>query len=195
MKKFFLVLVTIFLLCSCSKKETVNYTYDMEYKEVDMSAYPGVPSVGHCFKEIYPSEFFKAYDAKSSGVFYLGYPDCPFCRQFVKYLNELALQKGVTVYYMNAYNDAEPYKIGTEAYDRTLEILYDFTDEDDNGEKCLWTPTVFAMINGEIKGFEIGAPYDKDGKLDWTFDNPTDTQVKHLTKIYNQILDPFKVSN
>ena len=194
MKKFILVLCTILLLCSCSKKEVINYTYELKTKEVDMSVYPGVPSVGHCFKEILPSEFFNAYDAKSSGVFYLGYSSCPFCRQFVRYLNEVALEKGVTVYYMDAYNDYEPYKIGTQAYDRTLEILYDYTDADESGEKCLWTPTVFALVNGEIRGFQIGASYKKDGKLDWTFDNPSKEEVEHLLKIYNEILEPFEVS-
>lgn len=193
MKKLFVILSILLLLCSCSNKTEVNYTYEIKSSEVDMSGYNGVSSINHCFRYILPSEFFNAYDAKSSGVFYLGYLDCPFCQQFVKYLNQICLDNDITVYYMDAYNGVEKFNKGDYTYERMLEILYDYTDVDEEtNEKCLWTPTIFALVNGEIKGFQIGAPYDIKGNLDWTFDNPSDTQIKHLTDTYKKIIKPFK---
>jgi len=190
-KKFIVCFLTLLFLCGCDQRSNVNYTYDIQSTTVDMSAYKGVSSTEHCFRQILPSEFFNVVDNKSSGVFVIGYNDCPYCQQLMKYLNEVGLDLGVTVYYMDAKNSKEPFVYEGDIYNRVLEIIWDYTDADDDGVKYIWTPTVFSIINGEVVGFQIGAPKKINGDSDWTYDNPSSSQIQHVKEIYEGILKPF----
>ena len=41
-----------------------------------------------------------------SGVIYLGYPECPWCRGYIPYLNEVAINEHLDkIYYFNILND------------------------------------------------------------------------------------------
>lgn len=190
MKKLLIILCSL-LLVSCKADQTVNYTYDIVSSDVDMSSYPGVTSVNHCFKQIIPDELFKCVENNSSGVFVLSYETCPYCRQLIRYLNQAGLDNGVTIYYIDAMDPKHKYVKDSDQYQKTLELLYDYTDSDDEGEKCLWTPTVFSIINGKVSGFQISTSFDLNGNMYWTFDNPTEDQINKLLKTYNKILKPF----
>jgi len=150
MKKVILLFVLLFALVSCGRTNTdINYTYDIVYKECDMSAYEGVNSTKHMFKSITVDQLFNCIDNKSSGVFYLGRENCGCCQTCVKYLNEAAQELGVTVYYIDVYNEDMPLTT-TEICSELKEYIYDILEVKENGERELETPTVFSVINGEF---------------------------------------------
>ncbi len=187
MKKIFIILCLVLFLVSCTKKQDskqeIKYTYEITSKSVDMSGYEGVNSVKHNFRLITPTELFNVIDHKSSGVFYIGRTNCGCCQRVCRYLNEVAMELGVTVYYIDVYNEEEP-MTGTEIQDKAKEYLYPILGEE-NGEKTLLTPQVFSLINGEFAGSQI------------CFDNyvldpsPSDDQIERFKDAYRAILSPF----
>ena len=185
MKKIILILAVMMLMCSCGKKEEpVNYTYEIKSKNVDMSGYEGVNSTKHNFRLITPTEFFNAYDAKSSGVFYLGRTNCACCQRVCRYLDEVARELDVTVYYIDPYNEEESLTGNPELFAKMKEYMFPILGIED-GEKSLLTPQVFSLINGKYAGSQI------------CFDNyvldlpPTDEQVEKFKDAYRAILRPF----
>ena len=183
MKK--ILILMMFLLCACSKElPQPEYPYEIVSYKVDMSNYQGVSSTEHNFRLIRVSELFSCIDNGSSGIFYLGRENCHCCQQVVRYLNETAQELGVTVYYINAYDEVEPLS-EKENYDKLYEYLYDILGENDDGEKVLLTPHVFSIINGEFYASQIcydGMDFD---------DEPTKGQIRKLENIYKGIMMPF----
>ncbi len=183
MKKILILLLLI--LCACSEKlPQPDYPYQIESYKVDMSNYGGVSSTEHNFRLIRVSELFKCIDNRSSGIFYLGRENCHCCQQVLRYLNEAAQELGVTVYYINAYDEVEPLT-EEETYDKLYDYLYEILGENDEGEKVLLTPHVFSIVNGEFYASQIcydGMEFDEE---------PTQGQIRKLENIYKRIMKPF----
>lgn len=188
MKKLLSIFIVLLLLCSCKKNENkVNYTYDIVSKVVDMSSYDGVNSIDHMFKGITVDQLYNTIDNKSSAVFYLGRSNCECCQTCVKYLNEVAKDLGVTVYYIDVYDKDMPIESDEEILKLTNCLLPILAEVD--GEKELQTPTVFSVINGELENSLICL-------ANWTWDYPPkDSQINKLKNKYIQILKPFVEKN
>lgn len=186
MKKLLCLLFICLLLVGCGDKQDineVNYTYDVNSRAVDMSGYDGLHSTGHQFVGITVDELFNVIDNKSSGAFYLGRTNCACCQTCIKYLNEVAANLNVTIYYLDAYDPIKPIT-DEEVIDKLTEYLYPILAEVD-GERTLQTPTIFSVVNGEFKSSLICLG-------NWTFDDPpTNSQVKKLENKYTEILKPF----
>ena len=186
MKKLLIVFLLI-MMCGCKSEEkvTINYTYDIQYEKVDMSAYKGVNSTDHRFKSITVSELFNCVDNESSGVFLLGRSNCNCCQRVTRYINEVALKLGVDIYYIDAYNDKENLANSEYLQDKLKTYMYDILGTDENDEKVLLTPHLFQVINGKMGDSQIC--YD-DLELD---SSPTLAQIEKLEKVYERILKPF----
>ena len=185
MKKILIVLILALSLVSCSKKEeealVPEYPYEIVSDRVDMSAYTGVTSTDHNFRLIKVTELFNTIDNKSSGVFYLGRTSCNCCQSVCKYLNEVAKELGVTVYYIDVYNPDEPLT-EKEMQEKLYEYMYEILGHDDEGNKTLLTPQVFSVVNGEFYGSQI------------CFDNyklDTDAQIEEFKDAYRALMKPF----
>ena len=70
---------------------------------------------------------------KGTGIVYLGFPECPWCTAYVPYLNEIAKEKEVEkIYYLNILEER---KNNTDAYKKITEILSDYLQNDEEGNK------------------------------------------------------------
>ena len=106
-----ILLVTIlivglaFLLVDKEESETDAQKFAKEYTEVgedNVFVYRNIEEVISMLKH-------------GTGVVYLGFPECPWCQTYVKYLNEVAKEVGVDkIYYYNILedrtNNTEEYK-------------------------------------------------------------------------------------
>lgn len=96
-----------------------------------------------------------------TGVVYLGFPECPWCTAYVPYLNEVAKKADVDkVYYFNILNDR---KDNTDNYKKLVDILKDYLKFDEEGNKRIYAPSVIAVKNGEIVGFDDETAWDTKG--------------------------------
>lgn len=186
MKKSAVLLFIMFMITGCirSDNDVPKYTYEIQAERVDMSGYKGVSSTNHKFLSTTVSELCNVLDNDSSAVFYLGRDNCGCCQSVCRYLDEVARELDVTVYYLDVYNEKEPL---TEAVyqDMLRDAIYDILAEDDDGEKVLLTPHVFSIVNGRFH--ESLICYDG---IDFS-DEPTDKQIETLKNVYRSIMRPF----
>lgn len=115
----------------------------------------------------------------SEGIIYFGFNACPWCRNIVPILNEVAKEEGLDkIYYLDISGIRDEYeyagsiepkqtKKGTTAYYELLKILdkylekYYVKDKTGNmygtGVKRLYAPTVISFKNGKILSFHEGS--------------------------------------
>ncbi len=87
---------------------------------------------------------------KGSGLVYFGFPECPWCQQFVPIINEAAKQEGLDkIYYFNI-RDARTKN--DETYQKIVDYLKEYLPKDEDGNPRISVPDVTAVKNGEIVG-------------------------------------------
>ena len=98
---------------------------------------------------------------KGTGIVYLGFPECKWCQRYTKYLNEVAMDMGISkIYY---YNIREDRKLNTENYQQIVSILENYLQNDEEGNKRIYVPSVIALKKGEIVGFDDETAWDTKG--------------------------------
>lgn len=102
-----------------------------------------------------------------TGVVFLGFPECPWCQAYAKYLNEVAKEVGVDkIYY---YNILEDRTNNTLLYQEIVSLLGDNLQYDDEGNLRIYVPNVSFLVNGEIIGNDYETSKDTKG-----FSNPSE---------------------
>ena len=167
----------------CKTEDTDAIKFKREYEEYNDKNYDnGKPyfnislSSKNLFKYITEEDAVK-FLSEGTGVIYFGFPQCPWCRSLVPYLEEAGEKYGLyQIYYLNIREIRDSYKVedkkavidktGTESYYKLLDLLdkyleeYNITDEKgkkyDTGVKRLYAPTTVAVKNGKIVGFNEG---------------------------------------
>lgn len=96
-----------------------------------------------------------------TGVVYIGFPECPWCQAYAKYLNEVAKEVGVDkIYYYNIYEDR---KNNTDVYKEIVSILEENLEFDSEGNPRIYVPNVSFHVNGKIIGNDLETAYDTKG--------------------------------
>lgn len=189
MKKLLSLLLVLLCLTGCSKEypsPDLSNDFQLETYMVDMSGYDNLKSSGHMFKGTTVSELKRTVDEKGYGVFVLSRTSCSHCQLAMQYLNAVAEELNVYVYYIDAESDTYPI-IDTENYDILFNILEPVLDKDDNGDKVIQTPDVFTIVDGEISANQIGTT--------WTGSSYSDQDVEKLEEVYRAMLKPFALQS
>ncbi len=123
---------------------------------------------------------------KGTGVVYLGFPECPWCQEYVKYIDEVSKSVGLDkVYYSNILGDR---KNDTEEYKETVKILSDYLSNDDEGNKRVYVPSVIVVSSGKIVMFDDETAKDTKG-----YDSPKEYwQSENLTALKTKLTDSFE---
>lgn len=141
-----------------------------------------------------------------TGIVYLGYAKCPWCRNAVPALIDAAKDAGVgTIYYIDMENERDSYSVengelvldkdGTDGYKKLLEIFdehleqYYVEDENgkkiDTGEKRIYVPMVFFIRDGKV----VGLHADTVSSHEDPFTLLNDEQYEELYDIYSYNID------
>ena len=181
-KKLLFIIPIIFaiLITGCTKKETDGEKFAKEYNTVDENNY-------FVYRNI--DEITKILE-NGTGVVYLGFPECPWCQAYVPMLNEVADIEGLEkIYYFNILEDR---KNNTKEYQKIVDILHDYLQYDEEGNKRIYVPAVIFVSKGEIVGFDDETSYDTKGfeKPEEYWNEEEVTDLKHkLTENMNKVLD------
>lgn len=123
-----------------------------------------------------------------TGIVYLGFPECPWCKGYVPYLNEVAKKAKLDkIYYFNILKDR---KNNTDNYKKTVELLKDYLKYDDEGNKRIYVPAVIAVNKGKIVGFDDETSYDTKGyekPEDYWKNEDLDGLKNRLSKMINDV--------
>lgn len=96
-----------------------------------------------------------------TGIVYLGFPKCPWCKGYVPYLNEVAKIENIDkIYYFDIYSDRLN---NSKEYQYTVKLLDDYLQYDEEGNKKIYVPAVIAVNKGKIVGFDDETAYDTKG--------------------------------
>ena len=162
--------VSTFLIYNgCAKEEVIkdNIKFKSEYPSVaeeNVFTYRSLDEVVRIME-------------KGIGIIYLGFPECPWCNAYVKYLNEVAKEVGIEkIYYYNILNDR---KNNTEGYKKIVSILKDKLQNDDEGNPRIYVPNVSFHINGELIGIDYETSKDTH-ELNDPNEYWTEEEVKEL---------------
>lgn len=127
---------------------------------------------------------------KGTGVVYLGFPECPWCQAYVKYLNEVAKETGIKkIYY---YNISADRKNNSENYQKIVAKLKDHLQYDEEGRPRIFVPNVSFHVRGELIGNDYETSLDTHGLKDpaeyWIKEEVSNLR-QTLRKYMQQIVD------
>ncbi len=141
-----------------------------------------------------------------TGVIYLGFPECPWCRNALPVLLEVAKDNNIdTIYYKNIKDDRDTFEIkddkavktkdGQKGYYKLLKALddelsdYTLTKDDEvyeTGEKRVYAPTVIFVKDGNVVGLHVSTVSSHENP----YEDLTDEQHDELYDIYEEyVLD------
>jgi len=152
---------------------------------------------------------------KKTGIIYLGFPECPWCRSALPILLEVADDNDIdTIYYLNILNERDSYvvendelvyatddegneKKGTKGYFKLLDALDEHLTEYivsykdktyETGEKRIYAPTVIFVKEGKVLGLHVSTvESQKSG-----FDKMNEEQIEELYGIYEEYILEMK---
>lgn len=125
-----------------------------------------------------------------TGIVYLGFPECQWCKEYVVYLNEVAKSRNIsTIYY---YNIKEDRANNSPNYLKLVDILKEYLQKDENGNPRIYVPAVIFVSNGNILWFDDETSLDTLGHSSpseyWT-----DEEVKDLKSRLNSYIDDINI--
>lgn len=127
-----------------------------------------------------------------TGVVYLGFPECPWCQAYVKYLNEAALDAGIDkIYYFNILEDR---KNNTEKYQKIVSLLSGYLQFNEEGNERIYVPNVSFHVKGKVIGNDYETSLDTHDLSSpdeyWTEDEIKDLKTnlkKYMDEVYTAL--------
>lgn len=204
---FFLVLGCVFLL----SMEKENITHDEEKFKKEYEKLNGVvknekkmlaislPDHNY-IQYVTEGEVIKQLQ-KGTSVIYFGFPECPWCRNLVPVLVDVARDYGISISYLNALpirdiKHLEDDKVitdqeGTKEYYKIVDLLKDHLGEyeglNDSSIKRLYFPTVVFMKDGKVIGVHTGTVSSQKDPYQALTKNQRKELVKELEKYFDEV--------
>ncbi len=122
-----------------------------------------------------------------TGVVYLGFPECKWCQAYVPYLDEVAKENNIDkIYYFNIREDREK---NTADYKKIVELTSDFLLYNDEGEKRVFVPDIYVVLDGEILSHNNETSMITEDIL--PIDYWTDEKLDNLKKTLKEMFTPL----
>ena len=217
------ILGSILAILSYFKFINVDLSTDSVKFKNEYEKFNGVEAYGQKYQELNISSTnpikYSNYDEiidiieNKTGVIYLGFPECPWCRTIIPVLFDAVNENKIdTIYYLNIKDERDSYVIennklvyeidengnekkGTKGYFKLLSALDEYLTEYtisfegetyETGEKRIYAPTVIFVKDGKILGIHVSSVDSQTSG----FDKLTDKQEEELYSIYeNYILE------
>lgn len=123
-----------------------------------------------------------------TGLVYLGFPECPWCRGYVPIINEVAKEQGLDkIYYFNIKKDRED---NSKLYQKTVELLSDNLRYDNEGNRRIYAPSLIAVKNGKVVMFDDTRYWNNkeyDSAEDFWNNEDLTSMKEKLVKMINEV--------
>lgn len=177
-----LMMMILILTVGCAKEETVPLTKDEKKFREEYESLNGKKRGDHTIMsiDIVSDNKMEYIDSKKAidilehktGIIYFGFPTCPWCRNVVPILIDVAKEIGVDkIYYANISEERDAKhldddenivvdKEGSGNYSKIVELLKDelgpYEGLKDDSIKRLYFPTIVFVKNGKVEDIHIG---------------------------------------
>ena len=128
------------------------------YPVSDMSGYEAFEAGDQTvFASMTVADIAAEMKAGSTFAVFCGFADCPWCNALVPYLNDVALERGVRVGYLDTRADPA-WQSNTDIadYDLFVDLFGSYLSDDDEGAPHLYTPFVIFIRGGEVADIQDG---------------------------------------
>ena len=171
------LIVGLILIFTNSEKVNDSELFASEYKQVDED---------NVFVNRDAKEIIRILE-NGTGVVYLGFPECKWCQAYVPYLDEVAKENNInTIYYFNIKEDREK---NTSDYKKIVELTSEFLGYDDEGEKRVFVPDVYVVLDGEILSHNNETSMITEDIL--PIDYWTDEKLDNLRETLTEMFEPL----
>lgn len=163
----------------------------------------------HVFEEINIDQLFSIIGSSNAVPVYFAFDSCPWCKEYISYLNEVAIECGIDkIYYFNPkeirtyyFDQSMDQIVLNEYFDRLIKIIGvenvsqkilcdidNLEDICDNKKVFSWiyVPILYIFQDGEVLGSYIG-PNDHE-KVDGILPPMNEEQKEELKKNYRSLL-------
>lgn len=134
-------------------------------KDKLLNLYPNLKEEKHMMKEYDESKVLEALTSDELKVIYLGFPSCPYCREYITYFYNVAKDMQINeIIYNDIYESRLEYQNTKEGFIKEVIDILNANDiklpkKEVEGVKIDWifAPTFIIVNEGEIRGFFTGA--------------------------------------
>lgn len=197
-KRLIILLVVIILILSF----TLVYLNTDLFKETEVgTAIDNTVSDNIRFYREYPAVdtqnvyYYSDYDEvvqvlnNGTGIVFFGFPACPYCQVYAPVLDEVAKERGAEkIYYLNIKEMRDK---NTDEYKKIVEILSDYLEIDENGEKRLYVPDTYFVKDGKIMGHNNSMSMLKEENANEYFDEEKRKELKDkLIELTEMVYEP-----
>ncbi|MBP3815498.1 MAG: hypothetical protein J6H21_01370 [Firmicutes bacterium] len=123
------------------------------YEKADMSGYGCMDEYTKdtVFVDVTMEDIDKLMQSKETFVLYAGFANCPWCNALLPRLNDVALEEGATIAYLDTRKNPEwKSNVDIDGYDKFKEYFGEYLDIDDSGEPHLYVPDTYFIKEGEV---------------------------------------------
>lgn len=126
---------------------------------------------------------------KGTGIVFFGFPACPYCQVYAPVLAEVAKERGADkIYYLNIKEMRDK---NTDEYKKIVEVLSDYLEKDENGNKRLYVPDTYFVKGGTIMGNNNSMSMLQDGNANEYFDEEKRKELKDkLITLTEMVYEP-----
>lgn len=161
MKKYikitiFILVITISLLLLYTLLRTDELKFKDDYLLYNFATYSNgkqiklsIPSKNNV-KYLKGNQVIKKI-SQETGFFYFGYNSCPWCRNIVETLIEVAVENNITIYYINIKD------LSNNELKSIISYLKEYLRKTEANEERLYVPDVYIVKNGKIINHHIGS--------------------------------------
>lgn len=171
MKKIWIGILLI-ALCGCSvaepkdtkktnEKDQTSYCDDATSTcgfgtEADMSAYEGFDHANSMFEESDMTHLINTIKRKETGIFYLGYPSCPWCVEALPVLNEVAKASNQHIAYVRTRDEKKELMYTEEQKKTLIDAASTYMQKDDEGNYQVYVPFFVVVKDGVVVDGHVG---------------------------------------
>lgn len=178
MKKLILPFLLIALLAGCTPQNDEPLQYEGTGFGMDEI------SKENTFKTASMSDLIRCFQKKETGIFYLGFEECPWCKEAAPILNKVADSSEMTIQYIQTRNQDGELLYTEEQKSLLLPYIKNHLNKDDEGEYKIYVPFLIVVKDGKVTGSHIGTVDGHDAhEREMTIQEKTDLQ-----KIYSNLL-------
>lgn len=150
--KKILIIIGIFLIAFSG----FVYTENLSNNSSQFTNEQNTEIESNVFYEMSASEFIDDLESDSDGIYYLGFPDCPWCKELKPIIEDVAKKYGITVNYVQTRDENRNLLYTEEQKEKIISYLGDYLETDDEGNKVIYVPMVINLKNGNVVSSHIG---------------------------------------